>query len=173
MPQIPLELALIDWERMKQHDAQPIVTETETTQSTMTSQGSVTVTSLRKTVGNLAKIKAMYGDSAIQEIKNKPSDSIVTSKVNLLQYSADGDTKEWVDALWKSIISEMKIHNHTIAGLLRGCRISSYDRKSLIIETMYKFHKERLDDAKTKQALESILRQLTGKPVSVSVVLKK
>ena len=53
-------------------------------------------------------------------------------------------TKEWMEHFWNNLIGEMKKYNHTVAGVLRGCTIKSYADQKLIIQTAYKFHKERL-----------------------------
>jgi hypothetical protein len=67
----------------------------------------------------------------------------------------------------------MKNHNHTVAGLLRGCSIKSYSKDALIIETAYKFHKERLDEMKTKEALLNACKLLTGNAIEIRVELKQ
>jgi hypothetical protein len=93
--------------------------------------------------------------------------------VSILDFSAEGEiTSSWLAAFWKALISEMKHHNHTLAGVLRGCMIKSFDRKHLIIETAYKFHKEKLDEGKTMKVLESVCKTLTGKPIGITIVLK-
>ena len=131
----------------------------------------VTVSSLRKQVGAIQKNKALYGEPKPVEDDTKV---LETTTVELMKALANGEvTKEWQDVLWRSIISEMKQHNHTIAGVLRGCTIKSYGNKQLIIETAYKFHKERLDDMKTRDALLKICKTLTGNEIKIEVELKK
>lgn len=176
VPQLPLEIALIEWVQTQRSSESNSGEFSEKGKGNVKVSGikdtAVSVSGLRRHVGNIAKIKALYGDTVVenadQEIKE-----IVTTSVSILNFSADGEiTKEWMDVLWQSIISQMKSHNHTIAGVLRGCIIKSYDRKDLIIETAYKFHKEKLDQGKTREVLEEVCQELTGKPVNVSVVLK-
>lgn len=78
------------------------------------------------------------------------------------------------DALdvWKKLIEGAKRYNHSVAGVLRGCVLKSYDGKKLIIETGYKFHKERLEEKKTHEILEKVVEEIVGKKVKISVVLK-
>ncbi len=161
LPQLPLELAIIEWGSAGVRAQEGILENDD--------EG-VSQSSLRKQVGNMKKIKAMYGPAKQEE----PSVIAPThSSGNLLHTSGSGDiSKEWLDTFWKSIISEMKNYNHTIAGVLRGCCISSYDKKNLVIETEYKFHKERLNDMKTKTELARVAKMLTGKDVSVEVQLR-
>ncbi|MCL5435131.1 MAG: hypothetical protein M1405_01960, partial [Patescibacteria group bacterium] len=59
-----------------------------------------------------------------------------------------------------------------IAGVLRGCSIKSYKDKKLIIETSYKFHKERLEEAKTRRIIEGVMSEITGDRAIISVVLR-
>lgn len=75
-------------------------------------------------------------------------------------------------ALWNSLIQKVKSYNHSVAGVLRGCVLKSYDGKKLIIETGYKFHKERLEEKKTHEILEKVVEEIVGKKVKISVVLK-
>lgn len=159
LPQLPLELLVAEWAAGK--------TETDLESE---DQG-VTVVTLRKQVGDLAKIKALYGE--VKEEKKVSLKSKV-SDISLLNFSAEGEiTKEWMDNFWNCIISAVKDYNHTLAGVLRGCGLKSFDRKTLIIETAYKFHKEKLDSVQTMKSLEDVCRELTGVPVKVSIVLKK
>jgi hypothetical protein len=82
-------------------------------------------------------------------------------------------TKEWLDHFWDNLILEMKKHNHTVAGVLRGCKIRKYADNQLIIETAYAFHKERLDELKNREALLSVAKLLTGKEIEIAVELKR
>ncbi len=65
-------------------------------------------------------------------------------------------------SFWQNLIEKVKPYNHSVAGLLRGCVLSNMDDKKITIETRYKFHKERLDDSKTRNAIEKAAEELTG-----------
>ena len=105
----------------------------------------VTVASMRREAGNIAKLKAVNGEE--QDVKEKAVKGD-PSEVSILNYAARGDhSQEWIDALWKNIIIEIKSHNHMIAGVLRSCRIVSYDRKVLTIEAAASFHKREIGRA--------------------------
>lgn len=177
LAQLPLELALLEWSGpviieqkvTENNDAKGDVAEITTqTEKVVISTDNVSVASLRKQVGNIAKIKALYGEPKEVIVK----ETIMTSDLNLMHVPNDGITQEWLTEFWRSIISEMKQHNHTLAGVLRGCMIRDFDKKTLIIETAFKFHKEKLDDARTKQMLEQVCRGLLGNPVQVTIELK-
>ncbi len=163
IPQLPLELAIIELGGVQDGAV-------EITQITNTND-SISVASLRKQVGNIKKIKAMYG-TANQNAVATEEPVVRDPGISLLQTSNNGVTKEWLESLWKNLITEMKLYNHTIAGVLRGCRIGGFDQKLLVIETNFKFHKERLDDAATKSELARVAKLLTGKDIRVEVQLQ-
>ncbi|HUQ85252.1 MAG TPA: DNA polymerase III subunit gamma/tau [Candidatus Limnocylindrales bacterium] len=164
IPQLPLELAILELGTSRGENM---------AQAPVTFDNGVSVSSLRKQIGNIKKTNAMYGTPVLKTpIKEEEDVSSKASKVSLLHTSNSEVTKEWLESLWSNLISEMKLYNHTIAGVLRGCRISGFDKERLVIETNYKFHKERLDDPKTKSELSRVAKLLTGKEVIVEVQLK-
>jgi DNA polymerase III gamma/tau subunit len=166
VPQLPLELAIIEWCTSEGTNE---TEEPNETKVNVRAQG-VTVSSLRKQVGTLKKVQALYGTP--KKVKEEGVE-IKTTTVELEHTPGDGTiTQEWLDVFWKSLIAEMKTHNHTAAGVLRSCTIKSYDKKTLVIATAYKFHKERLDDFKTKDALVKVCKMLTGKTIEVAIELK-
>jgi DNA polymerase-3 subunit gamma/tau len=169
IPQLPLELAIIEYRnQLAQGVSQVQTTEIQVTQTK--NESGVTVSSLRKQIGTIKKVQALYGTPKTDD-KNEPS--IKTTTVELMKASPNGEiTTEWLDAFWKNLISEMKSFNHTIAGVLRGCSIKSFDKQILVIETLYQFHKDKLSEMKTLAALEQSCKLLTGKNVSVKVELK-
>ncbi len=80
-----------------------------------------------------------------------------------------GETKK----IWGDFIDLVKQQNYSVAGVLRGCRLSSFDGKTFVIETNYKFHKDRLSDKKVQELMEQVCAQLSGNPVVVSVLLRE
>ncbi len=85
----------------------------------------------------------------------------------------DANRKNLVTSPHSTILNELiekiKPFNHSVAGVLRGCKVGSFDGKSLIIETNYKFHQERLEEVKTKQLLEEVAGEIIGSPVKVVI----
>lgn len=170
--QLPLELAIIEYSQI--HADKNAELGGKEHQRLSATPASASISDMRKQVGNIKKIKAMYGSPATNQSSADDEQKTEHVAVELMHAPASGPiSAEWLENLWKNIISEMKTYNHTVAGVLRGCRIESYDKKKLIIQTSYKFHKERLDDNKTKDELARICKMLTGKDIAVVVELKK
>jgi DNA polymerase III gamma/tau subunit len=76
------------------------------------------------------------------------------------------------DALWTALIDKVKTYNHSVAGVLRGCTIKSYDSKTLLLETNFKFHKDKLSERKTQEILEESCREVTKKKIKIEIILK-
>src|SRR6266568_3925570 len=169
LPQLPLELAIIEW-----CEQAPVkqVQKKESNKNFVVEDTDVSVSSLRKQVGTMKKLKALYGEK--KTVPEEEEVEITTTSVELLHANGDGTvTQEWMELFWNNLISEMKKYNHTVAGVLRGCTIKTYADKQLIIQTAYKFHKERLDDMKNREALLRISKLLTGKDIEITVELRK
>jgi DNA polymerase-3 subunit gamma/tau len=104
-----------------------------------------------------------------EEVVNvaKPKEEIeVVVKENKEEVVAEPD-------FWKNLIDKVNPHNRSAAGLLRGCTLVQLDSKEMVIETAYKFHKEKLDELKTRILIEKTAEELTGNKVKFSTILKE
>ncbi|MDZ4228392.1 MAG: hypothetical protein U1E54_04050, partial [Candidatus Levybacteria bacterium] len=157
LPQIPLELAIVEWSLQgAQTNAEPSV-----------------VAEPRKNIAqhnsasDSASSSAFFSEKAIvvkkDVVVNKTP--IVTTQQGIGNYSEN-------DALWNALIDKIKAYNHSVAGVLRGCRIKSYNGKILEIETNFKFHKDKLSERKTQEILDQAIKDVTKKNVKIEVLLK-
>ncbi len=173
LPQLPLELVILEW-CAGTANASPLVAGENIESAPMAVVvEDITVKTLRKQVGDMKRKEALYG--APKKDQNADADKVVieTTTVELMKTAGNEVTKDWLDLFWKNLINEMKKHNHTVAGLLRGCTIKSFSKEHLVIEAGYKFHKERLDDTKNRESLLKIAKALTGNDMEIEVELKK
>lgn len=171
LPQLPLELAVVDWSGFVKADASA-APQADTSGGVVVEE-EVTVTSLRKQVGTMKRLQILYGDKN-KDTKKSEDPAIETTTVELMHTPGDGEvTKEWLDLFWKNLLNEVKKHNHTVAGVLRGCTIKSFSPNHMVIATAYKFHKERLDEMRNREALIQICKLLTGNDMEIEVELRK
>lgn len=75
------------------------------------------------------------------------------------------------DGAWKNILSLLKPINASMEALLRAAKPMNYNGKVLTLGVYYKFHKERLEEAKHRKILEDIVGKVLGSPTKVSCVL--
>jgi DNA polymerase III gamma/tau subunit len=76
------------------------------------------------------------------------------------------------DKILKELIDEVKTNNFSLAGVLRGSVIEKMDDKSLVISTMYQFHKEKLEEGSARKLIEEVASKVIGKGIKVSFLLK-
>ena len=82
----------------------------------------------------------------------------------------DGEMKI-EDGVWKDILSMVKPVNASMEALLRASKPVSYNGKVLTLGVYYKFHKERIEEAKHRKILEEIIGKVFKSPTKVCCVL--
>ncbi len=148
LPQIPLELVIVEWGLQTKINAD------------------VKTDEHRSPVQRQSVLKsASISDKTIVSEKEAEVKTPIIVQQDIHKYSEN-------DALWNALIDKVKAYNHSIAGVLRGCRIKSYDNKSLILETNFKFHKDKLSESKTQEILNKIIKDVTKKNVRIEVIMK-
>lgn len=135
LPQLPLELAVVEWCSREQSGIKSYELRKESESNDNKS----------------LEEKGLKGDKA-----TNPSGLSASKHDNILE----------------SLIESVGKENFSIAGVLRGCSVKSFDDKSLILLTEYKFHKERLSDKKVVDMLEKNLKEITGNDIKVEVMLR-
>lgn len=130
LPQLPLEIAVIEWGMQQTQNQTELKTQNKT------------------------------------EVPFRVVPRIVSSSSVL-----DTSVKQNDNGIWQKFIDEVKTHNHSLAGVLRGCFLKSSNDEEFVIETAYQFHKDKLSDKKAMEILEKVVVEIVGKPVKVGVVL--
>lgn len=69
------------------------------------------------------------------------------------------------------LILKVNPQNRSIAGLLRGVSLKSTNGKKVIIETKYKFHKEKLEEKSVIDLIEKTSSEILGKKVKLDIIL--
>ncbi|MDP2649230.1 MAG: DNA polymerase III subunit gamma/tau [bacterium] len=144
LPQLPLELMIIEWGSKTQNQAEHKALDNSSTSSINTEPSGTPVQR------SSASGSAAFSDKKMESTKDD-------------NY---GET-------WKKLIDLVKVHNQSIAGVLRGCSLKKFDGKKFIIEAGYKFHKEKLEERKALSILEKAVEEIVGPKVEVSIVLRE
>ena len=72
---------------------------------------------------------------------------------------------------WGEVLMAVKPFNHSVEAFLRAARPYSMKNGVLTLEVFYKFHKERLEEAKNRQIVMVGLEKVLGKGVEFKCVL--
>ncbi|KKQ96063.1 MAG: DNA polymerase III, subunit gamma and tau [Candidatus Levybacteria bacterium RIFCSPHIGHO2_02_FULL_39_36] len=70
-----------------------------------------------------------------------------------------------------ALIATVKRDNHSIAGILRGCKLTELNDTTARFETAYKFHKDKLNETKTRLILDKRSSEILNRNVNVIVNL--
>lgn len=100
-----------------------------------------------------------------KEEKTKPT-------VSFHKQKDTSETNDEKKSLLENLISKTKSYNHSVAAVLRSCKITLFDKERLVLETAYKFHKERLEEKKTQEVLGKAIKEITGNTIPFQVILK-
>jgi DNA polymerase III subunit gamma/tau len=152
LPQIPLELVIVEWGIKPSFvEAGPAELHPRPTSS-------------------VAPLPSGARQGAPALVTRPSPDETLSAQPKVLQQDISKYSEN--DALWTALIDNVKNQNHSVAGVLRGCVIKSYDGKILSLETNYKFHKEKLSEIKTMELLNKACREVTKKNVKIEIELK-
>jgi len=157
LPQIPLELVIVEWGLQTQKNAEQ----------------NVPVEPAQTVQRNSALNSVVFGDRTTisKQNQNSKGTQVVGMQPKLTQQELEKYSEN--DALWNALIDKVKSFNHSVAGVLRGCSIKSYDGKTLLLQTNFKFHKDKLSEEKTQAILKNACKEVTKKNVKIEIVLKE
>lgn len=74
---------------------------------------------------------------------------------------------------WKKILAEIKPISLSIAGLLSSAKPLSFEGDNLKLGVYYKFHKDKLEETKTKKILEDIALNIFGRDIRIECCLEE
>lgn len=150
LPQIPLELVVVEW------------CLTEQVQS----------------------LKFSFDPERRREgkVQNEDRDEKKDKEVRVETKKAEGSTGEkkhgdlfrenaLSEDFFQALIANVKRDNHSIAGILRGCRLLEISGDNVCFETKYKFHRDKLSEAKTASILDRRASEILHGKVHVVVNL--
>jgi DNA polymerase-3 subunit gamma/tau len=80
---------------------------------------------------------------------------------------------EFDDKLWAELLTEIKKKYNTLYGILRMASPSFADEDSLDLRFQFDFHKKRMLDANNRKIVMDIIKELTGKDVSIECHVDK
>lgn len=72
---------------------------------------------------------------------------------------------------WKRILSEVKPISLSIAGLLNSAKPLSFENNKIKLGVYYQFHKDKLEEAKTKKMIEDVALNVLGKDIRIECCL--
>lgn len=104
---------------------------------------------------------------------HKITDTIKTAISNLTHpHKLPQTTLEVVKEKWSDLIKELDQSNHSLTFILKVCNLEAVTENGLEISLPYSFHKEKIDDRKTKKLIEDLLEKILGERISIFCTIK-
>jgi DNA polymerase-3 subunit gamma/tau len=147
IPQMPLEVALIEW--------------CEQISSTAHTIGS---SSAATPVSKPAIPQTQQAPEGTDQKKTQNEPSLEKPASKLPQDSA---------TLWETILLEVKKRNTSIEACLRPGTLKEITADTISVEVFYRFHKDRIEQSTNMLLLESICSEVMGKPMRVYIALSE
>lgn len=93
--------------------------------------------------------------------------------VNTSQSSSDFNipNDEEVLAKWSQVLEKVKPMNHSVQAFLKASRPVGFQNDCLVLEVFYKFHKDQLENGKSRKIVEDACAQVFGRPIKVKFIL--
>ena len=174
IPQLPLELVVVGW--CSQNDQEPITNNQDNSAGFPIESGMTINTDGNKHTMDtlLKKEKNLKVQQILRGTPNSKGEDETkeTKDKNGSVQEEMSDKRQSSEVFMENLIYKVKPLNHSVAGVLRGCGIKKIDDGQVILETSFKFHKEKLEEAKTKDILEQSVKEMTGKNLKVVIELK-
>jgi DNA polymerase III subunit gamma/tau len=105
------------------------------------------------------------------EKENKIPDQVRNDKVESENQSPS--KKDGIEDMWKELIAKVNSESKQLAGIMRSCKLNQRQENEFEIETVSKFHLDRLNDGKAKEMLGKYACEIVGKDVKITMILIK
>lgn len=79
--------------------------------------------------------------------------------------------KEALISRWNEFLAKIKKYNHSLSFILRVCHPVSIEGNKLCLAFKYKFHKDRINEAKIKDLVQKTLKEVYGMPLIIEAVI--
>ena len=78
-----------------------------------------------------------------------------------------------VEQGWEALLRYLKPKNHTVEAFLRAARPIRVEHNGVVVEVLYPFHKDKLEEIKNRKIVESALETILGCELQVRCILGK
>lgn len=140
LPQLPLELLVIGFSTS---DEQPQPTP-----------------SLKNPIQLAATVTEPKEVLAEKTTTQKITDSIKTTLSHLTKQAPLKTSLEEINQQWGKVLEKLDATSHSLTFIVKMCKLEKIDESGLVLSVPYAFHKEKLDEHKSKKLIEQTLQDI-------------
>jgi DNA polymerase III gamma/tau subunit len=189
LPQIPLELALIEYDMFKNNRTAAVGKKTEAAIGVKKEPKAENVTAKKIQYASIAmkaekpapvkesvkeeKIEKVEESEKIEEIKETEPEAVIEpAATDSAIVDAGGIGLEDIKNNWNQILKIAKKYNHSISAFLKLSMPQTFKDNTLTIATPYKFHAEKLNDSTNRKTIDKVLLEVfpDKKNIKVAVI---
>ncbi len=152
VPQLPLELAIVEWSESKIKNAK-----LKMQNCNSKSNNNRKYLSVESTERHTEFISASNQSKILKQVQDDNSN--IKTKI------------EDIAKNWGKVLRSIRPHNHSVEALLRSSRPWKIKSNVLIIEAFYRFHKDKLETEKCRRIVEKVLSDVFENKIKVKYVL--
>lgn len=145
VPQLPLELVFANW--CEQHNTKEEL-----------------VVKREDIIAEKEQTKNDEGSKKKDESQDKGTENMEGPTESI-------DVFDLIVARWSEIVAATKPFNHSLMAVLKAGKPKKISANYLIINVLYKFHKEKLEEAKNRDILEKVISDIIKAPIKVKFEL--
>ncbi|TSC84936.1 MAG: DNA polymerase III subunit gamma/tau [Parcubacteria group bacterium Gr01-1014_13] len=149
MPQLPLELFVIEF----------------TCSSDQGSEQPLVITNKESVMPQKASLNTIQDDN-----QEKPLHAItqtIKDTISTLTHRPVKTTTEEIKSKWNDVIQAVAKENHSLGFILKMCDIKDVNDEGLHLSVPYSFHKDKLDENKTKKTIEKTLTEFFSEHIQL------
>lgn len=111
-------------------------------------------------------------ENNIKEEKKDEEIIIVEEKIEVISKPVEKTSiKSFSPELWQKVFKEVKVHNNTLAAILKDANFQSSTDGTIILAVKFKFHAEQINRKNNLQVIEAIILKVAGKPYKLDCVV--
>jgi DNA polymerase III subunit gamma/tau len=98
---------------------------------------------------------------------------VMVAQDQIVDAITDPINRSEVEAIWPQVIEKIKAINSPLATLIKNSPLQEVEGSTVTIAVKYLFHKEHLESKKNYSLITKIMEECCGKPVRLSVKIKR
>jgi len=151
IPQLPLEMAVIEWGEAKTAPAEKKATDEDKGQESK-------------------PVEEKKTEVEDKDKETKTEKKLKTEPVVVVQAGTPLDLTNLITK-WPEVLEKVRPLNHSVQAFLKACRPLGLEGGFLTLEVFYKFHKDQLESEKCRRIVEKVCSEVYCLPVKVKFIL--
>jgi DNA polymerase III subunit gamma/tau len=109
--------------------------------------------------------------SALKNSETAKGNSLKQDSPPLANFAIGDIDKEKILARWSEVLAKIKTQNHSLSFILHQCLPRDLSGNKICLAFKYKFHKDRINEAKMREIVQNVLLEVYGTQLLIEAVI--